>query len=179
MISVPLNPFLFPTICNFKKYVGKNKSFEKLMFDDYPYLEWSYENLKNSSDRGKIGILLELGEKMKPVGNCKGKDCTNIVQKICFYRANYRTSAGRSVNTDFRGFCSKCARDFTQRSDEGKHQIVDIKFSSALSFDTVTDRKSFMEELKYCLGGPSQKTNEAAVGFFHKIFDQVYNNFPA
>ena len=172
-----LNPFLFPTICGFKKYVGKNKSFEKLMFDDYPYLEWSYENLKNSNDRGKIGILLELGEKVKPIGICRKKDCTNIVQKICFYRANYMTSRGKSTNTDFCGFCSKCADDFMQIS-EGKHHFVPIKFSSALSFDTVTDRKSFTDELKYCLGGPSQKTNEAALGFFRKLFDQVYNNFP-
>jgi len=76
------------------------------------------------------------------------------------------------MSSDFQGRCLEHTHEYEQRGSQ-KHRSTDITFSSIQLFDTASDRKEFVKELKYCIGLPARLSNEAATRYFHDLYEQV------
>ena len=162
------NPFLSPTICNLKKYAEKEVSYEKLMFTDYPYISWVYNNLSYFRDKHIVNALVEIGERPEVFGFCR--NCKGIFAKfVCYYRGDFVTSRGRTMNTNFSSYCQNCTNEYLDRGS--KHYNAPIKFSSILNYDTVEDRKAFIQEFKFAIGAPARITDVSAAKYFHDLYE--------
>jgi len=164
------NPFSHPHICTLKKYQEKDMSLEKMMFTDYPYLNWIYNNLERYRDKIIVETLITIGENPPVTGVCRSCK-SQIASTICFYRADFLTSRGRTMNNNFEARCAKCEEEYLNRGH--KHMSTGIQFSSILNFDTAQDRNIFVKKLKYAIGAPARLSNESAAKYFYDLFQSI------